>query len=375
RLNKYHGSNSSWIFFCEEKTAVRLRPLLLGLSKFDGTKEQWLGHGLHDNEPTIIHHFAFAENPKIFKYPLFAAGFAISTRLLRKYVTYVDAISFCYDEDPSEFSIDPSHELALHIGPDRPLIHTPEMFCIKDKPNCATYVKTNISCGNRLSGGNLFFAVKTCHKFHENRIPVIQNTWGKKAQYIELFSDVENKTIPTTFVGVENTERGHCRKSLKILEIVYKKLKELKSVKWVVLTDDDTIISVPRLQSVLSCFENNAIVGERYGYNVKHKLGYNYITGGGGIALGVSTLSLILKNCHCPSTDSPDDMFIGLCSARIGIPLIHSPLFHQARPKDYAEGYLESQSPVSFHKHWMLDPIIVYNKWFSQVDGILHNEL
>lgn len=40
----------------------------------------------------------------------------------------------------------------------------------------------------------------------------------------------------------------------------------------------------------------------------------------------------------------------------------------QARPMDYAPEYLQHQSVVSFHKHWMIDPLSVYNKWFSDGD-------
>ena len=35
---------------------------------------------------------------------------------------------------------------------------------------------------------------------------------------------------------------------------------------------------------------------------------------------------------------------------------------------DYAPEYLDPQLPVSFHKHWMIDPVRVYSKWFSEVD-------
>ena len=43
----------------------------------------WLGHALHDNEATIIHHFAFYEDPQKFKFPNLGSGIAISTNLLQ----------------------------------------------------------------------------------------------------------------------------------------------------------------------------------------------------------------------------------------------------------------------------------------------------
>ena len=37
---------------------------------------------------------------------------------------------------------------------------------------------------------NIYFAVKTCAKFHTERIPVIKRTWAKYATNIGYFSDV-----------------------------------------------------------------------------------------------------------------------------------------------------------------------------------------
>lgn len=46
------------------------------------------------------------------------------------------------------------------------------------------------------------FAVKTCKKFHNERLPVILNTWSKYVQHIRFFSDVEGiqKKTPK-FIG------------------------------------------------------------------------------------------------------------------------------------------------------------------------------
>lgn len=47
-------------------------------------QEFFLGKALHDDESTIIHHYAFAENPTVFKFPDFAAGWALSIPLVKK---------------------------------------------------------------------------------------------------------------------------------------------------------------------------------------------------------------------------------------------------------------------------------------------------
>lgn len=37
----------------------------------------------------------------------------------------------------------------------------------------------------------------------------------------------------------------------------------------------------------------------------------------------------------------------------------------QARPVDYPEAYLSHQVPVSFHKHWNIDPVKAYVMWLA----------
>lgn len=51
---------------------------------FFSFKEWFLGKGLHDDEASIIHHYAFAEEPSSFSYPDPRAGWAVSTPLLKR---------------------------------------------------------------------------------------------------------------------------------------------------------------------------------------------------------------------------------------------------------------------------------------------------
>lgn len=39
--------------------------------------------------------------------------------------------------------------------------------------------------------------------------------------------------------------------------------------------------------------------------------------------------------------------------------------YFQARPEDYARDFLAHQVPISFHKHWNIDPVAVFNKWLK----------
>uniref|UniRef100_A0A224XK77 Putative beta-13-glucosyltransferase beta3glc-t beta-3-glycosyltransferase-like protein n=1 Tax=Panstrongylus lignarius TaxID=156445 RepID=A0A224XK77_9HEMI len=232
KLAKLHGNNTWWMYFCEDLTHVNLTQLVHGLDVYNTDKNIWLGYGLYDEEPSIIHHFAFAENPRFFKYPLFRAGFAIPSAFVARLMQQRSL------KGKSEFSIDASHELAMFIGQKYPLIHVPTLFCAKKGIGCASYPLRSKLCNKRLSKEEIFVAVKTCHKFHHSRVPIVMKTWGREIPHLEFFSDKKNKTIPTTAVGVKNTERGHCSKTMKILKLALKRiLYKLNNIKWVVLVD------------------------------------------------------------------------------------------------------------------------------------------
>ncbi|GLH10449.1 Uncharacterized protein GBIM_15415 [Gryllus bimaculatus] len=370
KLRALHGDNSSWIFFCEEHTKINLPYVLRILEKHDPNELVWVGHAIYDREATIIHHFAFFENPQHFKYPSFASGFAMTSTLLRRLSAQVLEYGASTD-----FSIDPAHELALFIwnnGKGPRITHVPHL-CLQNNEDCASYPMPFTPCSDPVSKKSIYFAVKTCGKFHHDRIPVIKKTWAKYVLNIGFYSEVTDNSIPTIDLGVPNTERGHCGKTFAILKHVASHVKKHPEIKWIVVVDDDTILSVTRLQQLLSCYDPKIMtaIGERYGYNVQHSdQGYNYITGGGGMVFSTNLIQAIVKSeqCQCPSNSTPDDMFLGICLSSLNVPITHSPLFHQARPSDYAPEYLTTQVPVSFHKHWMIDPLKVYKKWFAEAD-------
>ncbi|CAH1232352.1 B3GLCT [Branchiostoma lanceolatum] len=368
KISQTFGQRAAWVFFCEDDTAVKLLPLLHVLRKYDAKKELFLGRALVDQEATIIHHFAFHQNPGSFSYPDFSAGWALSAPLLNSL-----AKRWSEESHQGEFTIDLKHEIAMYIynsGKGVRLTDVPQ-FCAgpqNDKDKCVTAFPTELPrCGDPVSEEAVFFAVKTCEKYHKDRVPVVKKTWGKQARHITYYSDKEDSTIPTVTTGVPNTERGHCGKAYAIIKQFDTK-EDLKKMDWLVIADDDTLLSVPRLLRVLSCYDPSTpiFLGERYGYGLTRgeDSGYAYITGGGGMVFSrAGVRKLLSSSCGCPKDDSPDDMILGMCSEMTGVHLVHSQLFHQARPADYSKGYLSHQPPVSFHKHWNTDPYKVYNKY------------
>ncbi|KAK8763896.1 hypothetical protein V5799_033493 [Amblyomma americanum] len=360
RLRRRHKHDGDWFFFCDDTTGVDLALLHRTLRGLNSTQAHFVGHALRDEEATIVHHF---DEARSLAYPDLSAGMALSKAALQRVAEALDVTS------PDDFTIDRQYEVAkflkAHCG--GLLLEHSESFCLGERrEGCATWAPLQApSCAERVPKDALTVAVKTCSQFHKDRVPVIRATWAGDAHRVTFFSDVEDERVPTVSVGVANVERGHCAKTMAILRHV---MERRLLGRWLLLADDDTLISIPRLLDLLSCFdsEDDVALGERYGYAAATERGYDYLTGGSGMVFSRKTVERIVNSgCSCPSDDSPDDMILGVCLQRLGIPTTHSPLFHQARPEDYSRQLLSHQRPISFHKFWMMDPIANYRKWLA----------
>ncbi|KAJ0061601.1 hypothetical protein NL108_005723, partial [Boleophthalmus pectinirostris] len=289
--------------------------------------EWFLGRRLHDSEASIIHHYAFAEDPSVFGYPDPAAGWALSSALLHRLVERIH-----HEHLKSDFTIDLKHEIALFIwndGKGPKLTPVPE-FCREAKDHCVTTFTSYLpNCAPPVSKKDIFVAVKTCQKFHSERVPVVKKTWERDAELLEFYSDVSDESIPTISLGVPNTDRGHCGKTFAILKRFLS--DAVPNTDWLLIVDDDTLISLPRLRRLLSCYDPKEAVslGERYGYGLVQS-GYSYPTGGAGMVLSrVAVSEIVSSGCSCYTLDAPDDMELGMCLKTLDIPVTHNPLFHQ----------------------------------------------
>ncbi|CAL8265985.1 unnamed protein product [Merluccius merluccius] len=370
-LSVSFSQSAAWFMFVEEETSIMLTSLLRVLNKYDAQKEWFLGKRLHDSKASIIHHYAFSEDPTSFGYPDPAAGWVLSAPLLHRLAERIQ-----YSPLKSDFTIDLKHEIALYIWDDGrgPVLTDVPEFCAGQEAHCATAFTASVpNCGDPVKKEDIFVAVKTCQKFHSDRVPVVKATWEKDAAFLEYYSDVTDSSIPTIHLGVPNTERGHCGKTFAILKRFLS--PAVPEADWLLIVDDDTLISLPRLRSLLRCYDATEAVslGERYGYGLGQK-GYSYTTGGAGMVLSRTAVAKILSSgCSCYHDDAPDDMVLGMCLTTLNVPITHSPLFHQARPEDYAPAWLSNHQPVSFHKHCSTDPVAAFTHWLQ--DRHAHSEL
>ena len=92
-----------------------------------------------------------------------------------------------------------------------------------------------------------------------------------------------DESIPTVVLdGISNTETGHCAKSMALMADMWRRIDDPdKRLDWLVIADDDTLLSVQRLERLLSCYDPSrpVLLGQRYGYANNHRHGYDYVTG------------------------------------------------------------------------------------------------
>mmetsp|Transcript_7404 Transcript_7404/g.18037 ORF Transcript_7404/g.18037 Transcript_7404/m.18037 type:complete len:354 (-) Transcript_7404:161-1222(-) len=297
-----------------------------------------------------------------------------------------------------DFQIDVSYEMSkfLKTRLEVPIQHF-EGFCPFDQgsgtkngePACITWTKDRDEARQDfgLDPSDVLIAVKTTRKFHGTRLPVLHTLWASKSsvEVVYLSDDAHQsgpvKTVDLTkLYGIRiNQERGHCAKTDAILKYF---IKYFEHKSYLVIVDDDTLLSVPNLLKILRSYNHSQPVylGERYGYghrsNEPGSSGYDYITMGGGVALSKAA---VLKRghclrCTCPSPDTPDDMQMGLWMKFLRIPAQHEGGFHQSEPRNFHELYVRHYTPVSFHRFEKSTStgdidVAITKKWFAKYLG------
>ena len=372
-----------WYVLLNEQS--RINPVQLDklLEKHDSKQQMYLGKSLTDPESVIIHHF---QRDLEFKFPDFGSAVIMSKALVDDMASYLEFHEYKVRGLPNDFSIDAQYELArtIHLrhvddSDEEPihLTHHSQLCTKKIYDNCAVWRDITRQCNGSPAivkelAGETLFAVKTCKKYHQVRLPVVQETWGKAALNIEFISEAADSTFGTKVLpDVDgNTERGHCMKT----DAIFKHFNNSRpDFKWLVIADDDTILSVAKVLQLINCYHylDDVAIGQRYGFQVASgRHGYDYPTGGAGMIFSRGLVEKIVANkyCRCPDKQTPDDMHIGSCLATLGVSMIHSDRLHQGRPEDYTPDLINHQNPISFHKFWETDPIRTYQDWFSLAD-------
>ena len=271
-----------WIALLSENTEVDLRTLNDVVQKKTLkplTESLFFGRALKDKDPTIIHHF---DSGSRLLYPDLEAGIFLSRKLvydlweilmreednLRQNKAFPGrnlVIGVTFHPVYLDFNIDPAYEFAkfLNIEANVQMQNIAEI-CTKKAPGCMTFARREYFCVKNNDQHSIdevlqdsLVAVKTCTKFHDERLEVVMKTWGGLVPNIELISDSEEEKFQTKVLPYTiNTENGHCNKTMAILEY-FDQLETATGdpLSFLVIVDDDTIFSVVRLAQLLACYD------------------------------------------------------------------------------------------------------------------------
>jgi hypothetical protein len=110
--NELKHETMDWYLFLDQYSMINLDNLIQVLQIHKDNEEDFIGYSLQDPEPTIIHHF---QDPKNLEYPDFAAGFALSAKLVQSMAEDIIQHGNRLDWIPNDFSIDPQYELAKAV--------------------------------------------------------------------------------------------------------------------------------------------------------------------------------------------------------------------------------------------------------------------
>uniref|UniRef100_A0A2P2HZ08 N-acetylgalactosaminide beta-1,3-galactosyltransferase n=1 Tax=Hirondellea gigas TaxID=1518452 RepID=A0A2P2HZ08_9CRUS len=378
---------SDWYVVVDEFVSIDLGNLLTLLT--NKSSSWFIGRALSDSGPSMIHHYARPSD--VPRYPDTRAGFILAGAAIRHAASKYDEKEYAHDH---QFSIDPAYEFAkwlLNVAAIE--LEDSTAFCIAtpdvlddgsgDTKHCAVVAHPPYVCqpddtATPYSIG-LHVAVKTHSGNHKTRLPVLRETWLPQATSYTLYSDVTDVSEDVVWSRVNNTERGHCAKTLSIMQL---SLQDPRPWHWLLIVDDDTLVSLPRLSSLLSCYSSGDPIaaGEVYGYRGSYYGLLPYPTGGSGMLFSRPMVRDITssRKCRCNAADEPDDMMLGMCIySGLDHPLLHFRDMHQATPGSYSAGRLYGSLALSFHSFWLIDPVLEYDRWLHQAPhhATLHQEL
>uniref|UniRef100_A0A0K0EQ47 N-acetylgalactosaminide beta-1,3-galactosyltransferase n=1 Tax=Strongyloides stercoralis TaxID=6248 RepID=A0A0K0EQ47_STRER len=370
-------SSKKWYLFLEPTTSVNFVLLNEFIKHINVDKSVYFGKGVLDSHPVIIHHY-YGYDPSKHKplyYPLTAGGMLMNINFINEVSEKIKL----NNKELINFNIDAKFEFAKFVKDKLNIdIINDDRFCFdtdnNDLTHCITihkkplYNKDEKECQYNINNKNTFIGIKTFSGYHENRLPIILNTWAKNINNYGLFSDIEDSKYSTIKLNIPNASKGHCEKTMGIIKYFVEN-KRFEFFKWLIIGDDDTLFNIPKLYEMLSCVNDKypTVVGERYGFRHLESLidSYDYPTGGSGMFFTREAAKLIANNCLCPSHTTPDDMVIGYCLKKYDIRFLHSPALHQSSINSYTEEYLRQITPISFHKFEEVDPYYVFSKYLT----------
>ncbi|XP_066563261.1 beta-1,3-N-acetylglucosaminyltransferase manic fringe [Amia ocellicauda] len=199
---------------------------------------------------------------------------------------------------------------------------------------------------------DIFIAVKTTGRFHSSRLALLLETWiSRTKDHTYIFTDREDKDLALKDykVMVTNCSSEYSHQALSCKMSAEYDVFMASSKEWFCHVDDDNYLNPCALLRVLSAFppHSDIYIGkpsldhpirafEQLPDNSTREVRFWFATGGAGFCLSRKLAEKMAPWASGPQFEQssavirlPDDCTVGfIVEQRLGVPLLHSPLFH-----------------------------------------------
>lgn len=170
--------------------------------------------------------------------------------------------------------------------------------------------------------GRIFCWVMTTPKYHDTRVPAVNQTWLSRCDHGQFFTSAkmsdENVPYTTVFSGFSDDYGDLFWKTAYALYYSYRTISH--DFDWYLKADDDTYLVLDNLRTYLSTLNHSEplFIGFRFKPYLKH--GYN---SGGAYLLSRGAMALFAEHLFNNETLCPfnefEDVGIAKCFERLGI--------------------------------------------------------
>uniref|UniRef100_A0A914VYQ9 N-acetylgalactosaminide beta-1,3-galactosyltransferase n=1 Tax=Plectus sambesii TaxID=2011161 RepID=A0A914VYQ9_9BILA len=161
----------------------------------------------------------------------------------------------------------------------------------------------------------------TSKRNHKNRAAVVDETWPKRCDKYEFFTDDGNTTFPSADIFYNMTD-GHIKlwpKTKVALQYIYDTY--LDDFDWFLKADDDTYIVVENLKLMLARLDSS--LPHYLGFRLKPYIDDGYNSGGAGYVLSRSALVAFVEKALTNKSACQDgwaeDLQLAYCLKNVGV--------------------------------------------------------
>ncbi|XP_048871244.1 beta-1,3-N-acetylglucosaminyltransferase manic fringe isoform X1 [Brienomyrus brachyistius] len=221
-----------------------------------------------------------------------------------------------------------------------------------DKPPQALSKNSLDSANSNLQLKDIFIAVKTTGRFHRTRLALLLDTWiSKTKEHTYIFTDTrdEEYSLKGFNIVITNCSPEHSHQALSCKMSAEYDAFMASDKKWLCHVDDDNYMNPKALLPLLAAFPPNSdiYVGkpsldrpirahELLENNQTKEVEFWFATGGAGFCVSRTLAEKMAPWASGPRFEQtsaairlPDDCTVGfIVERRLGVSLVHSPLFH-----------------------------------------------